>query len=407
MTLRVQKYGGTSVSTTNNIEKIAGKIAEDYSKGDDFVIVVSAMGDTTDKLINLAKQISDNPDLREMDKILSTGENISSSLLAMCFHNLGIEALSLTGAQAGISTDSFFSKAAISDIDPARIILEIEQRKIVVVAGFQGINDEKELTTLGRGGSDTTAVAIAASMGADICEIYTDVEGVYEADPRLIPNVSRIDRISYEEMLELSSEGAQVIHSRAVELAMVNKTPIFVGSTFSENKLGTLIQGSIDMENHSKVRGITHDRNVARITVSGVPDVPGIAAKIFAPLADSGISVDIIVQNTGFQGQSDMSFTVSEDSLDNALVHTEAIATELGARNVTGDASLAKVSIVGAGLQNSPGYAGTMFKALDSAGVNIEMITTAEISITCVIKQESVEAALNALNEAFLVNNTS
>lgn len=407
LVLRVQKYGGTSVATIDNIQKIARKVADDYSNGDDFVIVVSAMGDTTDDLINLAKQISDDLDLREMDKLLSTGESISSSLLAMAFHNLGIPALSLTGAQAGIFTDSFFSRASISDIETSRITQEIGQRKIVVVAGFQGIDSDNELTTLGRGGSDTTAVGIAAAMGADICEIYTDVAGVYQADPRLLPDVNRIDEISYEEMLELSSEGAQVIHSRAVELALLNETPIFVGSTFGDDRLGTLIRGSIDMENSNKVRGITQDRNVARVTVSGVPDVPGIAAKIFAPLADYGISVDIIVQNTGHDGYSDMSFTVTEDTLDLTLGYVKDIAEELGAKEVTGDSSLAKVSIVGAGLQNLPGYAGTMFKALDDAGVNIEMITTAEISITCVIKQDFIEAALNALNEAFLVNNSN
>jgi aspartate kinase len=363
------------------------------------------MGKFTDDLTEQMLQISEKASPREFDKLLSTGETIAASFLSVALEEIGVPSISLSGMQAGLETDSVFSKASITHVDNSRIRLELSKRKVVVVAGFQGADKENEITTLGRGGSDTSAVALAASLKSDICEIYTDVDGVFSADPRLLKTASLIDEISYEEMLELSSEGARVIYNRAVELAWLYEIPVLVASSTNIDRSGTIIHGGPFMEDQNKVKGIAHDTNVARVTVSGVPDKPGIAAKIFGPLAEKGISVDIIVQNTGHEGFSDMSFTVSEDTLDQTLEHVKNIAEGLGAREVSGDPSLAKVSIVGAGLQNSPGYAGAMFKALDEAGVNIEMITTAEISITCVVKKELVAKAVEALHDKFLIDN--
>jgi aspartate kinase len=405
VSIRVQKYGGTSVSSIPKIKAIASRIADDYLASDNLVIVVSAMGKFTDDLTEQMLQISEKASPREFDKLLSTGETIAASFLTVALEEIGVPSISLSGMQAGLETDSVFSKASITHVDNSRIRLELSKRKVVVVAGFQGADKENEITTLGRGGSDTSAVALAASLKSDICEIYTDVDGVFSADPRLLKTASLIDEISYEEMLELSSEGARVIYNRAVELAWLYEIPILVASSTNIDRSGTIIHGGPFMEDQNKVKGIAHDTNVARVTVSGVPDKPGIAAKIFGPLAEKGISVDIIVQNTGHEGFSDMSFTVSEDTLDQTLVHVKNIAEGLGAREVSGDPSLAKVSIVGAGLQNSPGYAGSMFKALDEAGVNIEMITTAEISITCVVKKELVAKAVKALHDKFLIDN--
>lgn len=405
MSLRVQKYGGTSVSSIPKIKAIANRIANDYLASDNLVIVVSAMGNFTDDLTEQMLQISEKASPREFDKLLSTGETIAASFLTVALEEVGVPSISLSGMQAGLETDSVFSKASITHVDNSRIRLELSKRKVVVVAGFQGADKENEITTLGRGGSDTSAVALAASLKSDICEIYTDVDGVFSADPRLLETASLIDEISYEEMLELSSEGARVIYNRAVELAWLYEIPVLVASSTNIDRSGTIIHGGPFMEDQNKVKGIAHDTNVARVTVSGVPDKPGIAAKIFGPLAEKGISVDIIVQNTGHEGFSDMSFTVSENTLDQTLEHVKNIAEGLGAREVSGDPSLAKVSIVGAGLQNSPGYAGAMFKALDEAGVNIEMITTAEISITCVVKKELVAKAVEALHDKFLIDN--
>lgn len=399
--LRVQKYGGSSVASADHIKRVASRVAKEREAGDDLVVVVSAMGQTTDQLIGLSRSISHNPAPREMDLLLSTGELVSGALLAMALRDLGLGAVSLSGFQAGIRTDTDFSRARITQIEPKRLKDEIGRGNIVIVAGFQGTTDDMEITTLGRGGSDTTAVALAAELRAPVCEIYTDVDGIYTADPRIVPDARRLVDINYDEMLEMASEGARVMHNRAVELGWVYDVPILVASSLLDDPGGTRIHGGGLMENRNKVRGIAHDAGIARVTLLGVPDRPGIAAHVFSPLADAGISVDIIVQNAGQQGLSDLSFTVTRGDLPETLERTRAIQAELGAAGVTADDHLAKVSIVGAGLTNSPGYAGAMFRALRDADVNIEMITTAEISLTCVVHQDHVEDAVRALHRAF------
>ncbi|MCY4575668.1 MAG: aspartate kinase [Chloroflexi bacterium] len=399
--LRVQKYGGSSVASADHIKRVASRVARERQDGDDLVIVVSAMGQTTNQLIELSRSISHNPAPREMDLLLSTGELISGALLAMALRDLGHGAVSLSGFQAGIRTDTDFSRARITQIEPKRLQDEIGRGNIVIVAGFQGTTDDFEVTTLGRGGSDTTAVALAAELRAPVCEIYTDVDGIYTADPRIVPDARRLIDINYDEMLEMASEGARVMHNRAVELGWVYDVPILVASSLLDDPGGTRIHGGELMENRNKVRGIAHDAGIARVTLLGVPDRPGIAAQVFSPLADAGISVDIILQNAGQHGLSDLSFTVTRGDLEETIERTRAIQAELGAADVTADDHLAKVSIVGAGLTNSPGYAGAMFRALRDANVNIEMITTAEISLTCVVHQDHVEDAVRALHRAF------
>ena len=399
--LRVQKYGGSSVASADHIKRVAARVAKEREAGDDLVVVVSAMGQTTNELIELSRSISHNPAPREMDLLLSTGELVSGALLAMALRDLGYGAVSLSGFQAGIRTDTDFSRARITQIEPTRLHEEIARGNIVIVAGFQGTTEEFDITTLGRGGSDTTAVALAAELKAPVCEIYTDVDGIYSADPRIVPDARRLVDINYNEMLELASEGARVMHNRAVELGWVYDVPILVASSLMDEPTGTRIHGGELMENRNKVRGIAHDDGIARVTILGVPDRPGIAAQVFSPLADAGISVDIIVQNAGQHGLSDLSFTVTRGDLTQTLEQMQEIQQELGAADVTADDHLAKVSIVGAGLTNSPGYAGAMFRALRDANVNIEMITTAEISLTCVVHQDSVEDAVRALHHAF------
>jgi len=400
MALIVQKYGGTSVADAERIKNVARRIARTRDEGHQVVVVVSAMGDTTDKLIELAYQISERPDNRELDLLLSTGELVSSTLLAMALKAMGYPAISLTGAQAGIRTDAAFSRARILKVEAKRVIKELEKGNIVIVAGFQGITEEMDITTLGRGGSDTTAVALAASLGAEVCQIYTDVEGVYSADPRLVPQAQRLAEIGYEEMLELASYGAQVLHPRAVELGELFHIPILVASSFTEMP-GTLIHGGVAMEVRNKVRGIAHNRNVAKITVVGVPDRPGIAAAIFVPLAEAGISVDTIVQNASIQGITDLTFTVSKSDLARAMEVVEPIAKSIGAKECVSDAKLGAVSIVGTGMQNTPGYAARMFGALSEKNINIQLITTSEIRITCIINEAEVEEAVRALHQAF------
>ena len=399
--LRVQKYGGSSVASADHIRRVASRVAKEREAGDDLVVVVSAMGQTTNQLIELSRSVSHSPAPREMDLLLSTGELVSGALLAMALRDMGHEAVSLSGFQAGIRTDTDFSRARITQIEPKRLQDEIGRGNIVVVAGFQGTTDDFEITTLGRGGSDTTAVALAAELRAPVCEIYTDVDGIHTADPRIVPEARRLVDIAYDEMLEMASEGAGVMHNRAVELGWVYDVPILVASSLLDEPTGTRIHGGGLMENRNKVRGIAHDAGIARVTLLGVPDRPGIAAQVFSPLADAGISVDIIVQNAGQHGLSDLSFTVTRGDLEETIERTRAIQAELGAADVTADDHLAKVSIVGAGLTNSPGYAGAMFRALRDANVNIEMITTAEISLTCVVHQDHVEDAVRALHRAF------
>jgi aspartate kinase len=398
--LIVQKYGGTSVGSAERIKAVARRIAATADQGHRVVAVVSAMGDTTDELIALARQITDEPSERELDLLLSTGEIVSCTLMAMALRALGRDAIALTGFQAGIRTNATFSKALITRVEPERILRELERGRIVIVAGFQGITEDLDITTLGRGGSDTTAVAVAIGIQADRCEIYTDVDGIFTADPRVVPEARKLRSISYEEMLELAKLGARVMHPRAVELAGVYHMPVVVRSSFNENP-GTIIQDEDAMENRKKVRGIAHDTDVARITIVGVPDRPGIAAALFQPLGDAAINVDVIVQNVSHHGVTDLSFTVSRNDLRKALRTIEPIARELGATEVTYDADLAKVSIVGAGIQTTPGYAGRMFKTLADQNINIISITTSEIRITCLIKESEVERAVRALHAAF------
>lgn len=400
MALIVQKYGGSSLADATRIRHVARRVASAREKGNEVVVVVSAMGKTTDGLISLAYQVTDRPDERELDSLLSTGEIISSTLLAMALRSLGYEAISLSGAQAGIRTDNAYSRARIMGVVPDRVTKELKAGKIVIVAGFQGLTEEMDITTLGRGGSDITAVALAAGLGAERCEIYTDVDGIYTADPRLVPEARKLDQIGYEEMLELAFYGAKVMHPRAVELGELYRIPILVASSFSENP-GTLIHGGIAMEVRNKVRGIAQDLNVAKVTILGVPDRPGIATAIFEPLARANISVDTIVQNASVERVTDLTFTVARSDLDKALAVVEPVVQAIGARGCVSDAKLGKVSIVGAGMQSTPGYASRMFRALYDEGINIELITTSEIRITCIIDQARVEDAVRSLHRAF------
>jgi len=400
MALIVQKYGGSSVADAERIKNVARRIITTKEKGNDVVVVVSAMGKTTDELIRLAYQVTDRPDERELDVLLSTGELISSTLLALALKSTGRKAISLSGAQAGIWTDAVYSRARILTVEAHRIVKELGEGKIVIVAGFQGITHEMDVTTLGRGGSDTTAVAMAASLGAQACEIYTDVEGVYTADPRFVPEARKLRELGYEEMLELASQGAKVLHPRAVELGELFDIPILVASSFTESP-GTLIHGGIAMEVRNKVRGIVHDLNVAKVTVIGVPDRPGIATTVFDSLAKENISVDTIVQNASVDRITDLTFTVFKSDLEKAMRVVEPVAKYIRAKGCVADAKLGKVSVVGTGMQNTPGYAARMFRALYEKGINIELITTSEIRITCIIDETRVEDALIALHQAF------
>jgi aspartate kinase len=396
----VQKYGGSSVADSEKIKNVARRVAQTKQRGEQVVVVVSAMGNTTDELIQLAHQVAEQPDERELDVLLSTGEIVSSTLLAMALKSLGYKAVSLSGAQAGIYTDAAYTKARIRTITPQRILRELAKDNITIVAGFQGVTDDMDVTTLGRGGSDTTAVALAASLGAKICEIYTDVEGIYTADPRLVPEARKLKEIDYQEMLELATSGAKVMHSRAVELGELYHIPILVASSFSDAP-GTIIHGGISMEARNKVRGIAHDLNVAKVTIIGVPDRPGIAAAIFEPLAEANINVDTIVQNASINGITDLTFTVARSDLKKAMRLVEPVAQAIGAKGCVSDTRLGKVSIVGTGMQNSPGYAAKMFRALYNAGINIELITTSEIRITCIVNETRIPDAVRALHKAF------
>jgi aspartate kinase len=405
--LVVQKFGGSSLAEAGRIRHVAARIARARASGARLVVVVSAMGDTTDELLSLAAAITDEPDPRELDMLLATGEHQSATLVSMALHAQGVKAISLTGAQAGITTDASHGRARIANVDPSRVRAELDRGNVVIVAGFQGQrigSDEGgqpgETTTLGRGGSDTTAVALAASLGAARCQIFTDVRGIYTADPRLVADARQLEVIGYEEMLELAQQGAQVMQVRAVELGWINGVEIEVLSSF-EDAPGTLIREDPLVEQRNKVRGLAHDRNVAKVTLLAVPDRPGVARSVFAPLADAGINVDMIVQNVGHDGATDLSFTVPRAELPRAEKVLAPIVTEMGARGMTTDPTVAKVSIIGAGLHNAPGYAARMFGTLADAGVNIEMISTSEVRITCVIEEASLKAALEALHGAF------
>jgi aspartate kinase len=400
MPVIVQKYGGSSVADAEKIRNVARRVAKAKDEGNQVVVVVSAMGDTTDDLIKLAYQISEQPSDREFDVLLSTGEIVSSTLLAMALGSLGHRAISLSGAQAGIHTDSSYSRARILRVDTKRVLSELKKGNIVIVAGFQGVSGKRDITTLGRGGSDTTAVALAASLGAEVCQIYTDVEGVYTADPRLVPEAKKLGEISYEEMLELATYGARVMHNRAVELGWLYNVPILVASSFSDSP-GTIICKEASMEVRNKVSGIAHDAGVAKITVIGVPDHPGVAAAIFEPLARANISIDTIVQNTSINNITDLTFTMARTDLLKAMSIVEPVAKSVGGKQCLSDSTLAKVSIIGTGMLNTPGYAARMFRALYQHGINIQLIATSEIRITCIISEDKVKDAVRALHQAF------
>src|SRR6266852_917714 len=405
--LIVQKYGGSSLANAERIRASAQRIAHTAASGRPVIVVVSAMGDTTDELIELAYQIAARPDDREMDLLLSTGETVSATLVAMALHELREPAVSLTGAQAGIRSTRVFARARITDIHPERISAELEQGKIVIVTGFQGVTDDQDITTLGRGGSDTTAVALACALGAERCDIYTDVEGIYTADPRVVPNARKLAEVGYEEMLELAQLGARVMHPRAVELGELYDMPIQVASSFTDVP-GTLIHRvtvdgdtQMPMEIRRNVRGIAHDMDGARITLVRVPDRPGVAAAIFQPLAEANISVDTIAQSSGADGMTDMSFTVSRGSLERAIEITRQVGPRIGAERIDPADDLAKVSIVGTGMQSAPGYAARMFGTLADANINIAIISTSDIRITCVIPRDRAEDAVRVLHTAF------
>ena len=400
MALIVQKYGGSSVADASRIKNVARRIVKTKEAGNAVVVVVSAMGDTTDDLVKLAYQINEKPDTRELDVLLSTGEVVSSTLLALALHGLGYPAISLSGAQAGIRTDAAYSRARITNIDPKRVVQELDKGNIVIVAGFQGITEDMDITTLGRGGSDTTAVALAAALKAVVCERYTDVDGIYTPDPRLLPEARKLAEISYEEMLEMVTYGFKAIHPRAVELGELFSIPILVASSFNENP-GTLIHKEVSMEIRNKVRGIAQDLDVAKITVVGIPDHPGIAAGIFVPLAEAGISVDTIVQNASVKNITDLTFTVARSQLAGAMAVVEPIAKSIGARECVSDSRLGKISIIGTGMQNAPGYAARMFATLSKENINIQLITTSEIRITCIIEESRVRDAVRSLHRAF------
>ncbi len=398
--LIVQKYGGTSVADVEKIKNVARRIAEYKDKGHDLVVVVSAMAGETDRLINLAKQIAPHPPLRELDLLVSTGEQVTCSLLSMALQSMGYPAIAFLGFQIPIYTTELFTKAKIKRIEKEKIKKELAMGKIVVVAGFQGITEDGEITTLGRGGSDTTAVALAAALKADLCEIFTDVEGIYTADPRIVSQAKKLDKISYEEMLELASSGAKVLEMRSVELAMIYKVPLVVRSTFSHEE-GTLItEEDKDMEK-VLVSGITYNKNEAMISIYGVPDRPGLAAQIFTPISEAGIIVDMIIQTARPEGFADMTFTVPKTDYEEALKIVKKVAKEIKAERVEGDENIAKISIVGAGMKSHPGVASRMFETLAKHGINIMMISTSEIKISCVIEEKYTELAVRALHEEF------
>ncbi|ACV62946.1 aspartate kinase [Desulfofarcimen acetoxidans DSM 771] len=398
--LVVQKYGGSSVANPERIKRVAARIVETKLQGHNVVVVVSAMGDTTDDLIDLMKQIAENPSEREMDMLLSTGEQISVALLAMAIESLGEKAVSLTGAQVGVVTDNVHTKAKIIDVHTERMKAELKTGNIVVVAGFQGISMDNDITTLGRGGSDTSAVALAAVLRAGLCEIFTDVDGVYTADPRIVPEARKLDIISFDEMLELSHLGAGVLHPRSVELAKKYKVPLHVRSSFN-NHQGTVLKEVEEMEGINVVTGVAHDYNVAIVGIFDVPDEPGIAMKIFNALSDANINVDVIVQSAMRNNINDIAFTVTKDELMKTLQVVKDSQEKVGYKEYSCDDKVAKVSIVGAGMASYYGVAARMFEALAEENINIEMITTSDIKVSCIISSDDTEKAVRALHRKF------
>lgn len=400
MSLYVMKFGGSSVGDTERMKRVAKRIAEKQDEGHKCVVVVSAMGDTTDDLIDQAKLLNENPPAREMDMLMTTGEQISIAMLSMALHQLGREAISFTGWQAGFVTESEHGRARILDIKPERVLEALEADKIVIVAGFQGQSENGEITTLGRGGSDTTAVALAGAIKADACEIYTDVDGIYSTDPRIVKVARKLQEISYDEMLELAHLGAAVLHPRAVEYAKHSKVPLIVRSSFNYNE-GTVVKEEAVMEQGVVVSGIAYDKNVARISILGVVDVPGVLAQVFGALADAKIDVDIIVQSGVMEGKADFSFTVALSDQAAAVKVLEGIRQEVPYREVTTEDGLVKISIVGAGMVSHPGVAASMFEVLSKLGVSIKMVSTSEIKVSCVIDGEKLHDAIRALHTAY------
>jgi aspartate kinase len=401
MALIVQKFGGTSVGSPEKIKAVAERVLRCKNQGNQMVVVLSAMSGETNRLIALASQMQEFPDTREMDMLLSTGEQVTISLFAMAVKEAGSDAISFLGDQVKINTDSVHTKARIESIDSEKILAELNQGRVVTIAGFQGVNDKGDITTLGRGGSDTTAVALAAALKADSCEIYTDVEGVYTTDPNICAKARKIDRISYDEMLELASLGAKVLDIRAVTFAKRYKVPVHVRSTFTETEGTWVVEEDKQMEGLI-VSGVTYNKNEARITVSGVPNQPGIAAKIFTPISDADIIVDMIIQNQDAgRGKADMTFTVMRTDYERTLKLLEEVVAKIGAEKVQGDTNIVKISIVGVGMRNHSGIASTMFSVLAKEGINISMISTSEIKVSCVIEEKYTELAVRALHDAF------
>ena len=400
MPLIVEKYGGTSVGTSERIHAVADRVAASHRAGENLVVVLSAMAGETNRLLKLAHEIDPEADARETDVLVSTGEQVTIALLTMSLHKLDVPARSYTGGQVRILTDNVYGKARILDIDADMVRTDIEQRNVVVVAGFQGVDREGNITTLGRGGSDTTAVAMAAALQADECRIYTDVDGVYTADPRIVPEARRLERITVEEMLELSSLGAKVLQTRSVELAGKYKVPLRVLSSFEPGN-GTLITHEANEMEQPLIAGIAYNRDEAKLTIRGVPDRPGVASTIFGQISDAHVNVDMIIQNVAQDGTTDLTFTVNRSEYTHARSILEKISTQLKAREVVGDDQLAKISIVGVGMRSHAGIASTMFEAMATEGINIELISTSEIKISIGVADRYVELAVRALHKAF------
>lgn len=406
MALIVQKFGGTSVGSSERILAITEQIISHRKRGDDLVVVVSAMSGETNRLIDLAKSVSDKPAARELDVLLSTGEQVTIALLSMALEKRGYPAKSYTGGQVHIRTDSVHNKARIVDIEAARVHKDLKEGKVVVIAGFQGIDEEGNITTLGRGGSDTTAVAMAAALAADECQIYTDVDGVYTADPRIVPDARKLDRLTYEEMLEMASLGSKVLQIRSVEFARKYNVNLRVLSSFKPGS-GTLIVTEDDIVEEALISGIAHNRDEAKLTIVGVPDRPGIAFSILGPIADANVEVDMIVQNVGEDNTTDFTFTVHRNDYDKALIALEKVAKDLGAKAVNGDDRIVKISVVGVGMRSHAGIASTMFKALADEGINIMMISTSEIKVSVVVAEKYLELGVRTLHSAFGLENGS
>jgi aspartate kinase len=397
----VQKYGGTSVGDVDRMKRVADRVARTHRDGNQVVVVVSAMGKTTDDLVSMASRISESPPERELDILLTSGERISMSLLAMALHDRGVPAKSFTGSQAGIITDAVHGKARIIDMTPGRVQDALDQGNVVIVAGFSGVSQStKDITTLGRGGSDTTAVALASALGAKVCEIYTDVDGVFTADPRIVPTARKLDRVSYEEMLELAAQGAKVLMVRSVEFGRNHNVRIHVRSSFSYTT-GTMVGPQEDNVEDAIISGVAHDTSEAKLTVQRVPDRPGVAARLFSALAEATINIDMIVQNIAADGRTDISFTLPRGETDKARAVLEPLTDEIGAGGILVDTDIAKVSLVGAGMKTHPGVAAKMFGALSAAGVNIEMISTSTIRVSVVVAKDQVETAVQSVHAAF------